>query len=133
MAETAGVDVEDVREGGTRVAPDVREQVGAGDDAPRVARHVDDERELGGRERNVAYTPPCRMAQGVDHEVAHHEPRRWVVAAPPREGAESREELAEVERFGEVVVGTGIEARDALIHAVERGEHQNGQLIPALP
>ena len=76
--------------------------------------------------------PIHRMTQRIDDEVADDDPRRHDFAAPPGERSQAGEQLAEIERLGQVVVGAGIEAGDSLLHRVERGEHQNGHLIPAL-
>ena len=98
-------------------------------DASGVAREVQQERELLRRERDVA--ADC----GARHDAAVSITRSPTTigggmhfAAPPRERAQPSEQLAEIERLGEVVVGAGIEAGDALLDGVERRQHQNGHL-----
>ncbi len=44
-----------------------------------------------------------------------------------QQGADARLQLGEVEGLGEVIVGACIEAGDALLHAVERGQHHHRQ------
>ena len=43
----------------------------------------------------------------------------------PGESAQARQHLAEVERLHEVVVRAGVEAADAVLHVVARGQHQD--------
>ena len=80
-----------------------------------------EKRELFRRERDVTAVPIHRMTQGVDDEVAdddprsHDSPRRLV-------SAQAGEQLAEVERLGQIVVGAGIEAGNSVLDRVERGQ-----------
>jgi hypothetical protein len=46
----------------------------------------------------------------------------------PAEGAQAGEKLLEGERLREVVVGAGVEAADAVVDAVERGEEEDGRV-----
>ena len=57
---------------------------------------------------------PARRIEGVGGE------------APANNGAESRQELAEIERLREVVVGAAVQAGDPRLHRVARGQHQYG-------
>ena len=47
--------------------------------------------------------------------------------AAPGEGAHPRLEFRQGERLGHVVVGAGVEAADALLDRIGRGEDQHGQ------
>ena len=58
-------------------------------------------------------------------------------AAPPRldaaqQRAQPRQQLAQRERLDEVVVGAGVEARDAVVDRVARGEHQHRRAVAGL-
>ena len=55
--------------------------------------------------------------------------RRCVGAAHQR--AQPRLDLAQVERLAQVVVGAGVEAGDALVGAVARGQHQHRRAVAA--
>ncbi len=101
-------------------------ELGAAHHAPGVARQVVKEGEFLRGERDLPSPPRDQVAGGVDHEVADDEPGREHLAASPGEGAEPGQELAEVERLGEVVVGAGVEPRDALLDRIEGGEHEDG-------
>jgi hypothetical protein len=46
--------------------------------------------------------------------------------ATPDEGTDSCEELTEVERFREVIVGAGVQADDLVLDGIARGEHEHG-------
>ena len=64
-------------------------------------------------------------AGGVELEVAVDERRcqRW--ARAPRQRADPRDQLGEVERLGEVVVGADAETLDAILERPGRGQHQH--------
>ena len=49
--------------------------------------------------------------------------QRTALAA--RQRADAREQLAKVERLGQVVVGAGVESVDARLDGVARGQHQH--------
>ena len=51
----------------------------------------------------------------------------------PRERAQAGGELLVRERLDEVVVGAGVEARDAVVDGVSGGEHQDRELAAVLP
>ena len=53
--------------------------------------------------------------------------RRRAGHAATRKRPHARRELRELEGLGEVVVGPGIQSAYAVVHAVERREHEHGQ------
>ena len=61
----------------------------------------------------------------VEGEPAAPRSRRVDAARPALEGADAGEQLAEVERLDEVVVGAGVEAADPVGRRVAGGEHQD--------
>ena len=60
----------------------------------------------------------------VQRQVAHRQDGLVHAARPALEGADAREELAEVERLHEVVVRPGVQAADAVGRRVARREHE---------
>ena len=52
---------------------------------------------------------------------------------PAQQRAQARLQLAQGERLDEVVVGAGVEALDAIVDRVARGEHQHGRPVTGLP
>ena len=74
---------------------------------------------------------PCA---DVEVEIADREVfgrRRLAAAAVER--AQPGQQLAEVERLGQIVVGAGVEPGDARLDVVHRGEHQDRHGRPCLP
>ncbi len=71
------------------------------------------------------------MPVGVDHQVADHDDRGHRVGAAAGERAQPRQQLTEVKGLGEVIVGTGVEAGDAVLDRVECGEHQDRHAVAA--
>jgi hypothetical protein len=49
--------------------------------------------------------------------------------AAAQERVDARQQLAERERLGEVVVGAGVEAGDAILDAAARGEDQDQRRV----
>ena len=68
------------------------------------------------------------MRGAVEHEVAEGERRPAGVDAA-QQRAQPRVELAQRERLDEVVVGAGVEAVDAVVDRVARGEHQHRRAV----
>src|ERR1041384_5879716 len=50
----------------------------------------------------------------------------------PRESADARQQLAKGERLREIVVGAGVQAADAIVDGVARGEHEHRRADAAL-
>ena len=51
--------------------------------------------------------------------------RGWRSPAPANNGAEARQEFAEIERLREIVVGPAVQPGDPCLHRVARGQHQH--------
>ncbi len=71
------------------------------------------------------------MRAGIEFEIADDDSRGTEFVGAAKKGAQAGEEFAEFEGLGEVIVGAGIEAFDAVVNAVFRGEHQNGSALAA--
>jgi len=52
---------------------------------------------------------------------------------PPTQCLDARQQLRERERLHEVIVGAELQALDAVLHRIARGEEEHGHLLPALP
>jgi RimJ/RimL family protein N-acetyltransferase len=83
---------------------------------------------------DLVFTPGCRehvpadghRAGGAVHaQIAGLQDLGLRSHAPPAQGPNASEHLFEVERLGEVVVGTGVEAGEPVLDVVAGGEHQD--------
>ena len=126
--DAADVDVYEVRRGIVILVPDVRGKLGTAHHATRIAGEVCEKRELASGELQSLAGAPRFVAARVDDEICDRDRRREHLTATPKQRAYARQQLAEVERLDHVVVGTGIEPADAIVHAVARGEEQNRRL-----
>src|SRR5215471_2711577 len=109
-AQPLHVDVHDVRERVVVLVPDVLGDVGAPDDLAGVPGEVFEERVLAAGQRNFTALAEHAAPRHVDRERADFDAlgrNRTALAA--RQRAEPREELAKVERLGQVVIGSGVE------------------------
>ena len=68
----------------------------------------------------------------VDGQVPDGRQRGRRFAPAPAECSQPGEQLAEVKRLREVVVGAGIEAGDAVLDRVEGGQHQHRNSVSLL-
>ena len=86
---------------------------------------VAEQAELERRQVDGPPVPHRAEPAGVDVQVADGEHRRAVAAGPAEQRADPRHQLLHVERLGQVVVGAGIDALDALRQALRAGQHQD--------
>src|SRR5215207_2409489 len=124
--QPAHVDVDEVRERIVIVVPDVRVDLGARDDAAGVAHEMLEQRVLLRRERDLALPASSGMAARIHDEFGHRELVGKHVAATSDESTESCEELTEVERLREIIVGAGVQAGDLVLDGIARREHEDG-------
>ena len=100
-----------------------------GDGAAGVHHEVVEQLELLGREMNGPAGFFNKVADRIEHDVADHDGGFDVVegfAAADR-GTQARGEFAQLEGFGNVVVGAGVERLDFALFAALHGEHEDGQ------
>ena len=72
------------------------------------------------------------VREPVEGEVLEAENARTVVlTAASQQRSYTREQLAQRERLDEIIVGTGVQAGDAVIDRVARGQHQDRATITA--
>ena len=125
LAQVADVDVDDVRAVLVSEVPGVLEQLEAGQHLARPPHERLEQGELLRREVDLVLAAPGAPRGRVEPEVADLELGRPLDAAAPRERAQPREQLGEGEGLRQVVVRAGVEARDAILDGVARGQHQN--------
>src|SRR4051812_42039454 len=107
------------------IAPDLLEQLVARDHQSLVAHHELEELELAGGELEQAIAAGGLVRGRVELQVADDQRRAAPRRAPAQERAQPRQQLLEVERLDQVVVGAGVEPLDARVDRVARGEHQD--------
>ena len=125
-AEPLHVHVDDVRHGIVAIVPDMLGDVRPADDISRTTREVLEQGILPRRQGDIMRADAHAAAAGVERERADHDPLgQEGQTAAADESPEPREQLAEVERFDQVVVGAAIEALDPRIDGVPRGHDQD--------
>ncbi len=72
-------------------------------------------------------------ARGCIHlQVGHADEPALMDPVSPRQGLHASQQLAEVERLAEIVVGAGLQAAHPVAHGVACREHQDRRSHPAL-
>src|SRR6266404_7344867 len=105
--------------------PHALEQHGARHDLSGAAHEKFQQLQLPRRELHLAPAARHPPGQQVELQVLDLQARgvgRAGAAAQQR--FDARQQFRERERLGEIVVATGLEPADAVIHAAERGQHQ---------
>src|SRR5690606_36020332 len=64
-------------------------------------------------------------AERVQAQPGDLQYRRTRVRAPPVQGAQTHDQLAQLERLGQVVVRAELEARDLVVEPIGGGEHHD--------
>ena len=74
------------------------------------------------------------MRADVQYEVLEREHQVGAVGVDgaAQQRAHAREQLAKSERLDEIVVGSGVQARDAVVHLPAGGQHQHRGAVAAL-
>jgi len=128
----ADVDVDDVRRALEVRVPHVVEQLGARHELARAPREVLEHRELARGQLDRRAGARHGVRRRVDDELAGRHPRRPPRRPAPDQRAQAREQLAEVEGLGEVVVGAGVKAADTVVDVAARGEDEDRHAVAAL-
>src|SRR5438132_5328311 len=84
-----------------------------------------EQRELLGGELDRLPGATNALRLKINLQIRNAQRFRQRCSTPACERSDARQQLAERERFGQIVVGTYLEARDAVVNGVSRGEHQN--------
>src|SRR4029453_11961394 len=125
LSQRADVDLDDVRVVLVERVPRPLEQLIARQDVIRVSHEDLEHLELLRCQGDLAPAARHPAGGGVELEAGDAEHGALLGRAPPPEGAQARQELAEVEWLDEVVVGPGVQPGDAVLYAVASGEHQD--------
>jgi len=78
----------------------------------------------------LVFHPPSAFFRRVELEIAGAKDRGALGCPASHQRAEASQQLGERERLGQVVVGAGVQTRDAIGDRVPRGEHQDGAPSP---
>ena len=127
--QVADVDAERVRPGAEVVAPDALEDLRAREHLARVLHEQGEQVELGAREVDPAAAAAHLVGDRVEHEVAEPQRRAVLAGRAAQQRPQPRLELLERERLDEVVVGARVQAGDAVVDRVARGEHQHRRAV----
>ena len=128
-AQVADEDVDHVGLDVGRVAPHQREQLVAREHLAGVADEDLEQVELAAGEAELAAAARGDVAARVDDEVAAPRAGRRPSAPRRRSSAsQPRGQLVDRERLDQVVVGAGLQAGDAVVDLVARGQHADGRV-----
>src|SRR5260370_197243 len=128
-AHAIDVNLNQIREGIERLIPHMLGDFGAPHNAAGVARKIFEQRILFGGKRHIPAGPGDALRACIQYEVGDANFGRAELTGTAQQRTEAREQLAEFERLGEVVVSTVIEAGDAGLDGIARGQHQNGHAL----
>src|SRR3954469_2504875 len=128
-AEVGDEDLDRVRRRERVVAPDLLEEALARHDDALVAHEVLEQLELALGELDGAVAARDLVRVRVQGEVGDDERRAAARRSAAQQGAQAGEQLLALERLDEVVVGAGVEALDARLDRVARGEHQDRHVV----
>src|ERR1039458_5397909 len=127
--EIADVDGERVGARVEVVSPDPLEDQVAGQHLARVPEEQLEQVELDPGERELAVAPASLAGAGVELEVAEAQGLALFAAATAKKCAEAGEELGQCERLDQVVIRSGVEALDPVVHGVSSGEHEHRRVV----
>src|ERR1700744_3913546 len=112
------------------LAPDAREQFLAGEHATGRAREFREEIELGAGQRDRRFVRGHPATLEVDRDAADGEQRgRHRPALATKQGLEPGNEFTRGERLGQVIVGTELDAEDAVDLVVAGGDEDDGRPV----
>src|SRR5690348_13015726 len=125
-------DLDRVRDREGVIAPHLVEQLLAGDHQALVAHEVLEQLELALGEVDPPLPARDLVRVGVEHEVADAQRRHAARRPAAQQRAHACQQLLALERLDEVVVSADVEALDAGLQRVARGEDQDRHLVAAL-
>ena len=109
------------------VAPDFVEQLGAAVDALGVLHQVVQQLEFGRADFERLALPRDAVRGRVQRQRGDGDAVGHLLGrAPAQHGADARQQLLGGKRFGDVVVGTSVQAGDLVRLVAARGQHQDG-------
>src|SRR5687768_2121147 len=122
-------DLDRVRDRERVVAPDLVEQLLARDHQALVAHEVLEQLELALRELDLALAARDLVRVGVEHQVGDPQRGHPARRAPAQQRAHAGQQLLSLERLDQVVVGADVQALDARLERVARGQHEDRDLV----
>src|SRR5215207_8726792 len=131
-AEVRDEHLDGVRDGERVVAPDLVEELLAGDHQALVAHEVLEQLELALRELHPALAAVHLVRVRVQREVPDAQRRHAAGRAAAQERAHAGQQLLALERLDEVVVRADVEALHARVERVARGEHEDRGVVLVL-
>src|SRR6266576_624891 len=90
------------------------------------------EGELPRRQSDLTARPTDAKRCRVELQIVDRDPRRSVVRRPPAQCPDPRSKLGHGKRLREVVVGAMVEPGYSIRHGVERRQHEDRSIEPAL-
>src|SRR5215831_5230405 len=127
--QTVYVDFDEIREGIERFVPDVFGNFRAADDPAGVARQKLEERIFLRGERDGAVAALGGLRGGVEDQVSYNNLRGKQFVRAAQKSSEAREEFAKLKGLCQVVVGTGIEAGNAVFDGIASRQHEDGHAL----
>src|SRR5579875_275148 len=133
-AQVGDVDLQGVRARAEVIAPDLLEDLRAGEDHSRMAEEELKQPELGTGELHLTLTPAhLHRAQVHDDVGVPEQALLGLGGGTPQERPDTGEELVEGEGLDQVVVGPGVEPLHPVADRVPGGEDQDRGTVPHLP
>ncbi len=133
--QPGNMDVDDVVDGraARRLFPDIAREHVTRHDLPLMVKQVIEQVELARGQIDRLIPSPYAAADWIEFEVAESDAQRLFRAAAAQQRSEPRDEFGESERLDKVIVGAAVEAEDAILTRVTRGQNEygNGQATAA--
>src|SRR5258708_2458564 len=119
------VNFDQIREGIERLIPHVLRDFRPPHNAAGVAGKIFEQRIFLGGERHIPARPGNTLRGGIQDEVGDGNFGGAKLTGAAQQSTATREQLAGFERLGEVIVGTLIEAGEAVLNGVPPGDHHH--------
>src|SRR5581483_7860195 len=133
LPELADVHVDDIGLRVEVIVPHVLEQHGPGNDLTGVAHEVLEQLELPRLQLDRARAAPDLAAEQIYAQIPDFQRGLCgILPPPPAEPIDAREQLAEGERLGEVVIAARAQTLDPLIYIAERAQDEDGRGVVRL-
>ena len=123
VSQVADVNIHHVGPGVEGVVPNGGEDLLPTENLSLVAHEVFEECKLAARKIDQLLPAPHPVRAEVHLQVAYLYPRRLRLVGASNERPHPREQLLQVERFGQVVICSAIQGVHLITHLVAGGEH----------
>jgi hypothetical protein len=125
--------VDSIRDASGWILPNVSEQVFASNDLARSLRQIFKHLEFPRKQFDSSTVPPNELIIGVDLERAYANSQRSLLADATHDRVNSRGELADCERFHQIVVRARTQSANAFIDRAQRAYDENRRDNPTCP